>query len=150
MAWYKEKIIFIVLDLENNANKIIIIQKRGQLIYLLSKNWEVRLWHCHFTYISSVWIIQASNLVDGIKLSNIAIDNFNDNPFSLDLEANDEKEIKPDIDIYITLTPASLNKIMESIKDFCDTYIKSKYIKIIKYKKITPIVWKLEEIHANL
>lgn len=47
---------FFVLDLENNADRIMIIQERGQLIYLLSKNPEIRLWHCHFDHASNVWI----------------------------------------------------------------------------------------------
>lgn len=43
-----------------------------------------------------------------------------------------------------------LIKIIVSIKNFWDTYIKSKQIKIIKHKAMTSKVQKLEEIYANL
>lgn len=49
--------------------------------------------------------------------------------------------------MYITST--QLNKIIDSIQDLYDQYIKDQYIKIIKYKAITLIVPKLEEIYTN-
>ena len=36
------------------------------------------------------------------------------------------------------------------IKKLCDPYIESKHTKIVKYKKMTPITRKLQEIHVNL
>lgn len=47
------------------------------------------------------------------------------------------------------ITPIGLNKIMEIIENFCDIYIKSKHKRIIKYKTMSFIVQKLEEIYAN-
>lgn len=49
--------------------------------------------------------------------------------------------------MYITL--ALLNKITESIEDFCNTCIKSKHIKIIKHKAMTSIIQKFEEIYTD-
>lgn len=65
----------------------------------------------------------------------------------LDLEADDGKRSEPNIDTNIT--SALLNKIMKSIEDIYDTYIKSKYTKIVKHKAMIPKVQKLEVIHAD-
>lgn len=78
----------------------------------------------------------------------IATSNSNNNQFSSNLKADDGKRSKPDINMHITL--ALLNKIIESIEDFYDIYIKNKYIKIVKHKVITSIVKKIKEIYTNL
>lgn len=52
-----------------------------------------------------------------------------------------------DIDMYI-IQPL-FNKIIESIKDLCNTSIKSTYTKIVKYKAITPTIQKLKKIYIN-
>lgn len=127
-----------------------IAQRRDQTTYLLSKNPEMRLWHCHYAHASNAQIIQVSKLVDKIKLLDIAISNSNDNQYSTNSKADDEEKSEPDINMHITPIPALLNKIMESIKNLCNMCIKSKHIKIIKYKVIIPILRKLKEIHANL
>lgn len=36
------------------------------------------------------------------------------------------------------------------IKQLYESYIKSKYTKIVRHKKMTPIIFKLQEIHADL
>lgn len=46
--------------------------------------------------------------------------------------------------------PAPPNKNTDSIKNPCDIYIESKYIRIVKHKATTPIVQKLERIHTDL
>lgn len=138
-----------VLDLENNADRIMIAQKRAQPAYLLSKDPKVRLWHYHFAYASNVQIIQAFKLVDGIKLLDATISNSNDNQFSSDLEADDGKRSNPDIDMHITPTPTLPNKIIKSIEDLCDMCIKSKYTRIIKHNAMILTVQKLEKIYAN-
>ena len=122
------------------------LKKRGQTIYQLSKNPEMRLWNYCFVYIKNTWIIQTSKLVNGIKLSDAAINNFNDNQFFLDLRIDNKEKNKLDIDMHITL--ALLNKIIESIEDFCNIYIKNKHIKVVKHKAITPIVQKLYKIYT--
>lgn len=38
------------------------------------------------------------------------------------------------------ITSTLLNKIIETIEDFCDTCIKNKHIRIIKYKVMTSII----------
>lgn len=64
-----------------------------------------------------------------------------------DSETNNREKNESYINIYITLT--LLNKIIESIEDFYNTYNKSKYIRIIKYKRMILIVQKFEEIYTN-
>lgn len=62
-------------------------------------------------------------------------------------KADDGEKREPNIDIHII--PALLNKMIENIEDFYDTYIKNKYTKIIKHKAMTPSIQKLEEIYTN-
>lgn len=57
-----------------------------------------------------------------IKLSNAATSNLNNDQFFLNLETNYKEKSAPDINIYIN--PASLNKIMQNIENFCNIYIK--------------------------
>lgn len=117
----------------------------------------MRLWYCHFTCISNAEIIQVTKLVNSIKLLDTATNSSNDNWFSLNSKADNKKrsekvdgreENKPDIDMHFF--SAVLNKIMESIKNLCDTYIKSEYTKIVKYKAMIPIIQKLKKIYADL
>lgn len=110
----------------------------------------MRLEYRRFAHTSNTQIIQVSKLVDGIKLLDAATSNSNDDQFSSNSEADIGKKSEPDINTYITSILALLNKIIKSIKDFCNMYIKSKYIKIIKHQAMTPIVPKLEEIYINL
>lgn len=77
----------------------------------------------------------------------VATSNSNNDQFSSNSEANDEERSKLNVNTHIT--PASLNKIIKNIEDFCDMYSESKHTKIIKYKAMTPIVQKLEEIYVN-
>lgn len=37
-----------------------------------------------------------------------------------------------------------------NIKQLCNSYIKNKYTKIVRHKKIIPITHKLPDIHVNL
>lgn len=97
-----------------------ISQAKDQPTYLLSKDPEIRLWHCYFAYVSNAWIIQVSKLVDKMKLSNAENENFNNNWFLSDSEIDDWNESEPDI---FNLAPPI--KITESIKEFCDTCIES-------------------------
>ena len=52
--------------------------------------------------------------------------------------------------MHIIPTSILLNKIMESIEDFCDMCIKDKNIRIIKHKVMIPKLRKLEKIHTDL
>ena len=49
----KKKNLF-VLNLENNAIRIIIAQRRGQPTHLLRRDSKVRLWYCRFTHTSNL------------------------------------------------------------------------------------------------
>lgn len=65
----------------------------------------------------------------------IIIDNSNNNFLLLDLNIDNKKKSKPNINKNINF--ALFNKIIKNIKDFFNIYIKNKYIKIIKYKPKT-------------
>lgn len=43
-----------------------------------------------------------------------------------------------------------MNKAIEDIEELCKTYIKSKYIRIIKSKKTTSTIRQLQEIYIDL
>lgn len=70
-----------------------------------------------------------------MKLLDTNIENFYNYQFSSDLKIDNKKESELDI-----FNLALFNKIMESIKDLYNMYIKSKYTKIVKHKAITLIV----------
>lgn len=84
-----------------------------------------------------------------MKLLNATTSNSNDDQFSSDSKADDREKNVLDIDTHITPNIAPLNKIIEIIEDFCDTYIKRKHIKIRNYKAMCLTVQKLEEIYNN-
>lgn len=98
----------------------------------------MRLWHCHFVYISNAQIIQVFNFVDKIKLFNAATSDFINNQFLFNLKTDVKKRSKPNVNKYII--PTLLNKIIRSIEDFYNMYIKNKYVKIVKHKTMTPKV----------
>lgn len=78
-------------------------------------------------------------------MSNITINTLNNNLISLDSKIDDRKNNELDINTWILF-----NKIIKNIKDFYDIYIENKHIKIVKYKVMTSIIQKLEEIYNNL
>lgn len=88
-------------------------------------------------------IIQASRLIDGINLDKLA-DKVNKSQYSsFNSDSNDN--------IKFGKEPAPIHKV---IKDedakLCDIYIKSKYTRIMKSKKMTLTNRKLKEIHVDL
>lgn len=86
---------------------------------------------------------------------NTAVSNLNNNLLLSNLEVKDREKSESDINEDINIT-ALLNKIIENIKDFCNTCIQTKYIRIVKYKFMIPMVQKLEKftlifrVHINL
>ena len=81
--------------------------------------------------------------MDEINLREITgpVDNPHSSDFELEFESDSDK-----------LSP--INKAMElnidGVEELCEACIKSKYIRIVKSKKMTLITKRLEEIHANL
>lgn len=43
---------------------------RGRHIYIVSKNKQIKIWHCQLGYTSNTRVIKASGLVNGINISN--------------------------------------------------------------------------------
>lgn len=79
-----------------------------------------------------------------MKLSATDIESSNDDRFFSDLDDGEGSEPNN------INNPASLNKITDSIEDFCVICIKNKHIRIVKHKAMTLIVRKLEKIQADL
>lgn len=52
--------------------------------------------------------------------------------------------------LFNKVTSISSIDLNNLIKKLCDPCIESKYTKIVKYKKMTPMTQKLKEIHADL
>lgn len=50
----------------------------------------------------------------------------------------------------ITITPSLLNETSEATERLCDTCIESKHTRIIRHKKMTLTIRKLQELHADL
>lgn len=79
-----------------------------------------------------------------MKLSDAKTGNFNTNQFFSDSKIYDREKSEPDV-----FNPAPLNHIMENIKDFYYSWIKSQHTRIVKYNIMTPTAQKLEEIYAS-
>lgn len=82
----------------------------------------MQLRYCHFAQASKNWIIKGFKLYDRIKLLDTATSTSNNDQFFSDSKANNRERSKPDVDTYIISAP--LSKIIKSIEDFCDIYIK--------------------------
>lgn len=106
---------------------------------------------------SNAKVVKISKLVDGID---IMINNGQqEKRFSFDSKNNNEDEIlKSSPNNLLTLTIILLNKITSTsnidlnnnVKQLCDFCIESKYTKIVRHKKITFIIHKVQEIYTDL
>ena len=133
----KKKNLFI-LNTHIAPSKTILVKGRGRLIYQLSSNPQVRLWHWRFGHASNKRVIQASKLVDKIDLGETGP--VDEPPSSDSKSSNSDAE--------------AINKAIEhnlgDVENLCEACIESKHTRIVKSKKITPITRKLQEVHVNL
>ena len=124
--------------------KTMLVRGRGQPMYLLSFNPQIRLWYCRLGHASNVRVVQVSKLVDGINLGEITIEPINESQ-------SFDSELKSDTDVD---KPSPINKAMElnidDVKELCKACIESKYTKIVKSKRMTSTTKRLQEIHADL
>lgn len=91
-------------------------------------------------------IIQASKLVDGIDLNEEKSTNANEKPDSSS-ELENNENIDSDIDKLVRIHKAiDVNNKIE----LCDTCVENKHTRIVKFKRLTPIIWRLQEISADL
>ena len=139
---------------------MIMFKDRGQPTYLLSKNPQIKLWHRKLRYTSNARVVKASKLNDGIDI--IIKDNYITEDFSFNLKkdnkeknlgqtvpGNDKYERFPLFIVIISNTNTNNydNSKIERLFDLC---IESKYTKIVRYKKMILITWKLQEIYTDL
>ena len=121
-----------------------LVQSRGLPTYLLSSNPQIRLWHRQLGHISNARVVQVSKLVDRIDLKEITIE-----PIDKPQSSDSEPESDSDVD---KLSP--INKSMElninNVEELCKACIKSKHTRIVKSKRMTPTMRRLQEIYADL
>ena len=121
-----------------------LVRGRGRPTYLLNFNPQIRLWHRRLARTSNARVVQVSKLVDEIDLGEITKE-----PTDKPQSSNSKPESDSDVD-----KPSPINKAMElnidGVKKLCEACIKSKHTRIVKLKKITPTMRRLQEIHADL
>ena len=82
--------------------------------------------------------------MDGIDLGEITTE-----PIDKPQSSNSEPESDSDVD-----KPSPINKTMElninGVEELCKACIESKHTRIVKSKRITPTIKRLQEIHADL
>lgn len=136
------------------------MKKRSRSTYLLSKNPRIRFWYQQLGHLSNARVVEAFKLTDRIDITIEKSQQIQEEPFSSNFKVdNEDKNSKSSLASNTSLAPATtlLNKVIStsinpnySIELLCDPYIKSKNIKIVKYKKMTPTTCKLKEIYTNL
>lgn len=114
---------------------------KDQSTYCLSMNPKIWLWYCWLRHTSNTRVVQASKFVDKIDLGGRV--RFDKSHFS-DFEPENKDSNNE---------PAIVNKIsknnLECIKQLCNICIVSKYTKIVRYKKMTLIIYKFQKIYTN-
>lgn len=137
--------------------RAMLYKRRGRPTYLLNKNPQIRLWQQRLGHISNTRVLKTSKLIDKINIM-VEEDREKEQPFSSDFEIKNENKSSESSSIsntHPTTTPLnrvtniSINSI-HSVEQLCDSFIESKYIKIVKYEKMTPTIRKLKEIHTDL
>lgn len=116
-------------------DKTMLVQRRGRLTYLLSSNLQIRLWYYCFSHPSNVRVVQAFKLVDEIDLGEIS--GLANELYSSNFESNN------DLDTDVNNMLALINKITKVVEELYKTCIESKHTRIIKSKKMTPMIRRL-------
>ena len=149
-----------VLDTRSLSDKVMLVKGRGRPTYLLSKNPQIKLWHHRLGHALNARVIKASKLTNGIDITIKDDQQSLEKCFSSDSEKdNEDNSSKPSldsVDIFPIPITTLLNKMTstidhdDSVKQLCDPCIENKYTKIIRHKRMTPIIHKFQEIHADL
>lgn len=120
--------------------KVIFMQKRNQLTDCYSSNLQILLWHCCFDYAGNAKIVQAAKLIDGINLREVVCP---DNELYFSNFKSDNKSSNINVNNESTVINKVIENNLEYIKQPCKAYIKSKYTRIIKSKKMMLIIKRL-------
>lgn len=120
-------------------------KKKGRPTYQLSFNPQIWFWHHCLSHASNTKVVQASKLIHGIDFKEV-LRPVNKSYFS---KFKSNNNLDANIDIF-----ASINKVIKynskGVEKLYKAYIESKYTKIVKLKKITSIIRRLQKIHTNL
>ena len=120
------------------------MQGRGQSIYLFNFNLQIWLWCCQLGHASNTKIVQVSRLIDGIDFGKITIEPIDKSDFS-----NSIPESDLDVDKLAPI-PNIIELNIDSVEKLWEASIKSKHIKIVKSKRMTLTMRRLQEIYTNL
>lgn len=116
-------------------------------MYRFSSNPQTQLWHWCLGHASNVRVVQASKLIDGINLGEV-IGPDNETPSSYSELDNEDSDA--DVDNKPTTINEATENDLKCIKQLYKAYIKSKHIRIVKLKKMTLMIRKLQEVHIDL
>lgn len=120
-------------------NNAILIKEKDQLTYFFNSNLQIYLWHHYLGYTSNTKIIQASKLVNRIDFEDIS--KVTKKPYSSNSESDNNSDNNGNNQSTLINKVISYN--IKYIKKLYKVGIKSKYIKIVKLKKMTLIIKKL-------
>lgn len=119
-----------------------LLQERVWPIYCLSANPKIRLWYCRLRYASNTRVVPVFRLVDRINLGEVI--DFNESNSSDSESENKDSDNEP----------VTINKVKENdlkcIEWLYEAFIKSKYMLIVKSKKMILIIKRLQEVHADI
>lgn len=128
-----------------------LVKSKGRLIYLLSKNRQIRLSHIKLSHVSNIRAVKAFKLKDGV---NIPVKDANQTvAYLFSNSKSDKDDILEEPDTTYLIPMINLNRITNLIDDIKDLYnlcIESKHSKVVRHKKMTPITLKFLQIHPNL
>lgn len=125
-----------------HKNNIMLISGRGWLTYLFSSNPQIQLWHCCLGHANNARLIQSSKLINEINLkdvSEVIEESYSFNSKS-DNDSDKGSNNQPIFIIKVT------DHIIEGIEELCKVFVKNKHIKIVKLKKMIPIIRRLQKV----
>lgn len=123
------------------------MEKRSQLICCLSSKQHIWFWHYHLGYVNNARAVWVSELINRINFRKIA--GPNNRLHSSNFEP-DNKSSNADVNNKSTAINKAMTNNLEYIKQLYKVYIKSKHIRIVKSKKITPTIKRPQEIYTDL
>ena len=111
-----------------------LVRDKGRSTYLLNFNPQIWLWHYQLDHASNIRIVQVSKLIDGIYIKKIITKPFDKPHFS-----DSKSESNSDAD-QLSLINKIIELNIDGMKKLYEVYIKNNNTRIIKSKRITPIM----------
>lgn len=121
----------------------------GRLIYIVSKNRQIKILHCRLKHASNVRVIKTSKLIDKINIINSIQYKLQEVFIDSNLSKTDKKLKNPNCQIDLAFSPLLVN-ITSNFNPLCNPYVGSKSTKIVLQKNMTLTFNKLEEVYVDL